>query len=90
MKVLVTNCTKNSTLTVMRALSSAGVEIVGADERRLPFDLHSRCAAPYETISNANSPDFIDDLNHIINKYKPDVLLPFGAAIQASQAKETL
>ena len=90
MKVLVTSCTNNSSLVAMRALHRDGLEIVGVDERRLPFGLHSNCAAPYEIISSMDSPGFVDRLVRVINKHRPDVLLPFGAALQASQAKEVL
>lgn len=91
MKVLVTNCTRNSGLFVMRALHQAGLDIVGVDKRRLPFALHSRCAPPYELIESVDTADFIDGLLRVIEKHKPDVLLPLGGSVlQASQAKETL
>ncbi len=90
MKVLVGNCTFNSGLAIMRSLHSAGAEVVGADARRLPFNLHSRCSPPYEQIAPAKSADFVDSLVRVLDKHKPDVLLPCGAAQECSQAKDVL
>ena len=75
----------------MRSLHSEGFEIVGVDDRRLPLGLHSRCAPPYETISSADTDEFVDELVAIINKHEPDVLLPFGTTtLPISRGKELL
>jgi predicted ATP-grasp superfamily ATP-dependent carboligase len=74
----------------MRSLSDAGCDVVGADKRRLPFGLHSRCTSSYEKIEDAASADFVTSLRKVIDQHEPDVLLPIGVARQASQARETL
>jgi predicted ATP-grasp superfamily ATP-dependent carboligase len=90
MKVLITNCTVNSALAIMRTLHSEGAEVIGADARRLPFDLHSSCAPPYEKIAPNNSSEFVKSVLGVIDKHKPDALLPCVGAAECSQAKEIL
>jgi len=90
MKVLVTSCTINSSLAIIRTLHANGAEVIGADSRRLPFDLHSRYTPPYEKIAHENSTDFVDQLVSALDKHQPDVLLPMGAASACSRVKDTL
>ncbi|MGZ8463396.1 MAG: carboxylate--amine ligase [Candidatus Deferrimicrobiaceae bacterium] len=84
MKVLVTNCTRNSGLTAMRALANAGWDVLGADDRLLPLGLHSRYSAvAYERLPAEDDPAFAPALLDLLDKVHPDVLIPtrgIGAA----------
>lgn len=80
MKILVTNCTRNSGLAVLRRLARNGHQVVGADDRRLPFGLHSRYAPPYELVPDEHADDYVDRLISLIERHRPDVLLPFAGA----------
>lgn len=77
MKALVTNCTRNSGLTALRALAGAGWSVLGADDRLFPLGLHSRYAgAPYEQLPAENDPLFAPALLDLLDRVRPDVLIP--------------
>ncbi len=81
MRALVTNCTRNSGLTVMRALSSAGWTVQGADDRVFAFGLRSRCAVEgYELLPPQDHPGFPEALLTLLDRTRPDVLIPSRAA----------
>jgi predicted ATP-grasp superfamily ATP-dependent carboligase len=84
MKALVTNCTRNSGLAVMRALSGAGWSVQGSDDRVLPFGLRSRCtAAPYEPMPAKDDPRQTNALLALLERTRPDVLIA-GRAVEAA------
>ena len=85
MKILVTNCTRNSGLAVIRRLARNGHQIIGADDRRLPFGLHSRYVPPYELIPDEHADDYVECLISLVEKHRPDVLLPFAGAERVCQ-----
>lgn len=77
MKALVTNCTRNSGLTALRALAGAGWTVLGADDRLFPLGLHSRFAsAPYELLPAEGDPLFAPALLDLLDRVRPDVLIP--------------
>ncbi len=77
MKALVTNCTRNSGLTALRALAGAGWTVLGADDRLFPLGLHSRFAnAPYELLPAEDDPFFAPALLDLLDRVRPDVLIP--------------
>jgi predicted ATP-grasp superfamily ATP-dependent carboligase len=80
-KVLVTNCTRNSGLSVIRALAGKGCEVIGADYRRLPFGLRSRYSRSYELVPDEHAPDFADSLLHLVRRIQPDILIPLGGSM---------
>jgi len=80
-KVLVTNCTRNSGLSVIRALAGKGCEVIGADYRRLPFGLRSRYSQSYEIVPDEHAPDFADSLLHLVRRIQPDILIPLGGSM---------
>jgi predicted ATP-grasp superfamily ATP-dependent carboligase len=77
MKALVTNCTRNSGLTALRALAGADWTVMGADDRLFPLGLYSRYAdAPYEQLPAEDDPSFAPALLDLLDRVRPDVLLP--------------
>ena len=89
-KVLVTGATRNSCMAVIRGLSQKGCEVIGADERRLPFRRHSRYTRPYYSYPSGYDDDFVDAIIKIIQKEKPDVFLPVAGSKQISKHKQTI
>ena len=91
MKALVTNCTRNSGLSVLRALSRSGWDVTGADDRLLPLGLQSRfSAAPYHRLPEEDSPAFTQALLDLIDTLRPDVLLPTRGIESACNARDLL
>lgn len=91
MNVLVTNCTRNSGLSVMRALQSAGWEVQGADDRRLAFGLRSRCASRgYAHVPAEDDPAFTAALLALLDRTRPDVLIPTRGIEAACRARDAL
>jgi predicted ATP-grasp superfamily ATP-dependent carboligase len=89
MRVLVTNCTRNSGLSVIRALTAHGFDVLGADDRRSPFGLRSRhVVAPYLLLPPQDSPHFAATLLEALEQVRPDVFIPtrgIRAAVQLRQ-----
>lgn len=78
LRVLITNATRNSGLATMRALVRGGVEVVAADDRRLPLGLRSRHCASFHTYP-PDGEACIDGLLRIVRETRPHVLLPVGS-----------
>ncbi len=77
MKVLVTHATRSIAMAIITELARGGCEIVGADDRRLPLDIHSMYTKPYYLYPDAKKDDgFVGAIIKIIKKEKPDVVLP--------------
>lgn len=79
MKVLVTGATRNTGLGIIRALAAAGHQVIGADDRSLPFGLHSRHCGAYLPHANRHSGELAPSLLEIIKTHRPDVFVPVGA-----------
>lgn len=91
MKVLVTNCTRNSGLSVMRALSRAGWSVAAADDRALAFGLRSRCAVgAYAWLPDEASPRFTAALLSLLERTKPDVMIPTRGIEAACRARDAV
>ena len=91
MKILITNCTRNSGLSVLRALNRSGWAVTGADDRLLPLGLRSRfSAAPYHRLPAQDSPSFAQALLELIDKVRPDVLLPTRGIESACHARDMI
>ncbi len=77
MKVLVTNCSRNSGQVVMWALHRNGWEVQGADDRAPPLGVHSRAAnAPYAVLPMEGAAGFAAALLELLKSARPDVLIP--------------
>lgn len=91
MKALITNCTRNSGLTIMRALAQSGWHVHGADNRLFSLGLRTRyAAAPYELLPPERDAAFLPALLTLIERLRPDVLIPVHAAEQAVYARDAL
>jgi biotin carboxylase len=91
MKALVTNCTRNSGLTIMRALAESGWCVHGADNRRFSLGLRTRFAAgPYLQLPPEREAAFLPDLLSLIERLRPDVLIPARGTEQAVHARDAL
>jgi predicted ATP-grasp superfamily ATP-dependent carboligase len=91
MKVLVTHCTRNTGLTALRALSRAGCEVCGADDRRLPFGLKSRYATgAYAMLPREDEPQFSAAMFGLLERVRPDVLIPFHGTEFACRNKTAI
>jgi hypothetical protein len=76
-KALVTNCTRNSGLVVMRALARQGWTVYGADDRVPPLGLRANCArGPYALLPDERSPSFAAALLALLRESSPDALIP--------------
>jgi D-aspartate ligase len=86
MKVLVTNCTRHAGLAAMRALARAGCEVLGADDRRMPFGLRSRFAAgSYQELPQENDPAIGQAIDELLERTHPDVLIPLRCSEVVTQ-----
>jgi len=91
MKVLVTNCTRNSGVAVIRALAHGGFEVLGADDRRSPCGLRSRhVMAPYIVLPHEHSPEFTSGLIEVLDRVRPDVVIPTRGVEAAVQARDEI
>src|SRR5262245_8141414 len=79
MKVLVTGATRNTGLGVIRAIAQAGHEVIGADERTLPFGLHSRHCDRYLLHAKEGSGELVPSLLEIVRAQRPDLFVPLAA-----------
>jgi NAD(P)-dependent dehydrogenase (short-subunit alcohol dehydrogenase family) len=68
MKVLVTHATRSSAIAVINALARGGCEVVGADDRRLPLNIHSMYTKPYYLYPDEKDDGFVDAIIKIIKK----------------------
>jgi predicted ATP-grasp superfamily ATP-dependent carboligase len=90
MKVLVSNATRNTGMAVIRALAPEGIEVIGADDRRLPLGLHSRYTKPYDLYPERKAGDFMDRFLEILDRERPDVLIPLGVRVETMKRKEDI
>lgn len=88
MKILLTNCTRNAGLVVLHALAGRGHEIIAADDRLLPFGLRSRYATSTECLPHELADDFPDALFSLVQRHRPDVVLPFMGGFAISRQRE--
>src|SRR5262245_44369439 len=88
MKVLVTGATRNTGLGVIRAIAQSGHQVIAADERSLPFGLHSRYSDRYLVHAQEGSPDFVESLLGIVRAHRPDAFVPVDAEGEISRHRE--
>lgn len=85
MKILVTNATRHSGMAVIRALARKGYELIGADDRVLPFGLKSRHTIALKRLPDEWSDAFPEALLGLLEAERPDVFLPFSGSKVASE-----
>ncbi len=90
MKILVTGATRNIGMATIYALTKEGYTVIGTDERRLPFNIHSRHTKSYYIHAPFSDNQFYEDILSIIKIEKPDVVLPIGGTKQISLHKDEI
>ena len=91
MKVLVTHATRYSGMAIINGLARSGCEVVGADDRKLPLNIHSMYTKPYYLYPDAKKGDsFLDSIIKIIKKERPDVTLPISGSKQFSRHRKEI
>lgn len=76
--ILVTDATRNLGLAVIRELGRAGLDVRGADSRRLPLNLHSRYSPAYLDYGATSGLGLSEALLDLVETLRPEVLLPLS------------
>ena len=90
MKILVIGTARNSGMIAIHALNNEGHTVIGTDERRLIFNMHSRYTKPYYLHLPFSDDNFHKDILSITEKEKPDVILPVSGTKNISMYKEQI
>jgi len=83
-RALVFGATRNSGLAAIRNLTKAGFDVIGADDRRLAFGLHSRYTPPYHQHPALDDPGLGRAAVQMIREIEPDAVVPISTAIVAA------
>ena len=75
MKTMVARCTKNSGLAIIRALASAGHDVIGIDDRAMPLGLHTRHASKCEHYDALTEDEEIEAILRLVRLHRPKVLI---------------
>jgi predicted ATP-grasp superfamily ATP-dependent carboligase len=75
MKTMVARCTRNSGLAIIRALASAGHDVIGIDDRPMPFGLYTRHASKCEHYDALTEDEEIEAILGLVRLHRPDVLI---------------
>ena len=75
MKAIVTGCTRNIGITIIRALASSGHEVIGIDDRPMPLGLRSRYAAKYDFYKAESEEEEYEGVEGLVRKHRPSVLI---------------
>lgn len=89
MKILITGTTPNSGMAIINALNKEKNIFIGIYEKKLPFNIHSKYIKPYY-ISSFSDKKFYEEILFIINKEKPDIVIPVGGAKYISKLKNEI
>ena len=90
MKVLVTGSALKIGMAVVQSLSKEGCTVVGADEQSFPLNIYSRNLKSHYIHTPFTNSNFFEDILSIIQKEKPDVLIPIGGTKQVSMYKNEI
>ncbi len=81
MKVLVLGATQQAGITAIQALAMGGCEVIGCDNRKLPFNCYSKYLRSFHLLPPWDHEAFGDAFFKILLHTKPDVLLTiYGTA----------
>lgn len=78
MKVLLTGSNWKIGITAAYSLAKKGFSVIGTDDRKLPFNIHSRHLQSHYIHAPFSDKKFYENILSIIKKEKPDVLLLLG------------
>jgi predicted ATP-grasp superfamily ATP-dependent carboligase len=87
-RILVSSVSGDSALSVLRELTAAGHEVIGADWRKLPFGLHSRYLRGVHRLPTASEPGFDQSLVELVSAVRPDAFLPLGTQYVATACRQ--
>jgi predicted ATP-grasp superfamily ATP-dependent carboligase len=87
-RVLVTKATTVVGVALQRALSRSGFEVLGADDRRLPFGLRTRRSSLGALYPRPEDPAFAARILDLLHATRPDVLLPVETPLVELAARE--
>jgi predicted ATP-grasp superfamily ATP-dependent carboligase len=90
LKVLLIGATRRVGIATINALSKEGFTVIGTDDRKLPFNIHSRHTKPYYINQSFTENQFYPDILGLIKKEKPDVVLPLLGSNHISLHKEEI
>jgi len=76
MKALVTGCTRNIGIIIIRALASSGYQVIGIDDRPMPLGLRSRYAARCEHYEAGNEEEEYQAIERLVRRHRPTTLVP--------------
>ncbi len=90
MKVLLIGATRRAGIAAANALIKEGFTVIGSDERKFPFNLHSKHTKPYYTNAPFADNQFYPDVLALIKKERPDAVLPVLGSNQISLHKKEI
>jgi predicted ATP-grasp superfamily ATP-dependent carboligase len=77
MKVLLTSAVRNAGMAAVRGLAKCGVNVIGADDRQLPFNCRSRYLKRfYKHPPIDDESAFLESILAVVKKECPDVFFP--------------
>ena len=89
-KVLLTGATRRAGTAAINALCKEGFTVIGTDDRKFPFNMHSKYTKPYYKHASFKDNQFYEDILNLIKKEEPDVLLPLLGNNYISLHKEEI
>lgn len=87
-RVLITNATSDAALSVARSLARAGYDVTSADIVGIPSSLKSRFISTHHVLANDSADDYATSLLDLVDRIRPDVLLPLGARAALATAAQ--
>ena len=72
---MVAHSTRNLGIIIVRALASVGHQVVGIDNRAMPFGLHSRHTSKFDHYNAQSEDEEFEEVLRLIKLYRPKVLL---------------
>ena len=90
MKVLLTGSNWKIGIAAAYSLAKKGLTVIGTDDRKLPFNMHSRHLKGHYIHAPFSDKKFYEDILSIIKKERPDVLLLLGGTKQISLNKKEI
>lgn len=77
-RVLITNATSDAGMSAACSLSRAGYEVMSADVADMAYGLKSRFISAHHVLANGSSDAYQAELLELVNRIRPDALLPLG------------
>ena len=78
-RVLMTNANSDAGLSAARSLVRAGYDVSSADVVDMPYGVKSRFISAHHILANGTADDYAASLLDVVDRIRPDVLLPLGA-----------